>query len=516
MSNDFPFEHFLKNNQKKETGSTILINQQTPPCDQSTTLEEKDNFNEISEIERELKISLSKSINSHQYETYIRNGVELIKFTSNKMTFLCKTQFIKNYIEKALREEFQTSIQELLGSQYELELITNAANKTQALNTTNNLKIKTVSENKFRLDLTETNEDKTNEIESDYIKHLKDEDNNGRLINKEKDFNNFIVGASNNLAYASALAVAQSPGRKYPSLYIHSSSGLGKTHLLHAVANGIQEKFPNTRICLITAREFMKEMISYIRVNNITEFQKKYSERVDVLMIDDIHELKRKTGTQDEFFHIFNELYNNNKQLIFTSDKSPQEIDGIEERVKTRLQWGLVVDIQKPDLETRIAILQEKAKQLDLNISEDIFTLIASSIKSSIRELEGSLLKISAYTSLMNYEIDEDTVRELLSIEKNSSSKTTSIDDLAKISAQYYKIPLADLKSKSKNKEIVRPRHVAMYLSRKLINATLQEIGDYFGGRDHTTIMNGVRKIEVALKKDTALSKDLFEIENRL
>ena len=323
------------------------------------------------------------------------------------------------------------------------------------------------------------------------------------------------------MAFVTMKAVADEPSQpnvpgRYPSIYIYSNSGLGKTHLLHAVANGIHEKFPSLTICLITAREFMKEMIDCIQNNTLNHFQKKYSERVDVLMIDDIHELENKHGTQNEFFHIFNELHNKGKQLIFTSDKSPKEINGIAERVRTRLQWGLVIDIQRPDLETRMAILKRKAYELDLFLSDDIIGLIAQNIKTSIRELEGSLIKLSAYSEVMKVDIDFEMVRDLLMLQDKHSEKKISLESITKATAQHFKIPLVDIKSKSRTKTVTKARHVAMYLSQKVNNAKLQEIGRFFGGRDHTSVMHGIKKISTSIKDDPVLSREVVQIENSL
>ena len=265
---------------------------------------------------------------------------------------------------------------------------------------------------------------------------------------------------------------------------------------------------------MITARDFMTEMVDYIKENKITEFVRKYTEIVDVLMIDDIHELKNKQRTQDEFFHVFNELHNKGKQLIFTSDKLPKEIDGIDERIKTRLQWGLVVDIQAPDLETRIAILKKKAEDLDLYIPEDIITLMAASIKSSIRELEGSLMSVSAYCSLNKSEIDVELVKNLLNLNSPTESRALDIETIAKVCAQYFNVPLADLKSKSRSQEITKARHIAMYLCRKVLAAKQQEIGLYFGGRDHSSVIHAIDTISSKIKVDQSLSRDVYSIEN--
>ena len=365
------------------------------------------------------------------------------------------------------------------------------------------------------MELNPTKDDLLSKVESQYLNHINPEPS-AINIDPTKTFDNFIEGPSNNMAFAASVAISQNPGKsgKYPSLYIHSNSGLGKTHLLHAVANGLRESNPELAVFLITARDFLKEMITAIQNKELPEFQKKYSEKIDVLMIDDIHELKNKKGTQDEFFHIFNELYNKGRQLIFTSDKSPKEIDGIEERIKTRLQWGLVVDIQRPDLETRIAILKRKAYELDLYLPDDVLNLIASSIKSNIRELEGSLIKLSAFTDLMKVEIDSEMVRELLNLNNTEEKKAITLEIIAKLTSQYFKIPLADLKSKARSKEITYARHIAMYLSRKVVRSTQQEIGRFYGGRDHTSVIHGVKRISDQIKTDINMSKDVIEIEN--
>jgi chromosomal replication initiator protein len=341
---------------------------------------------------------------------------------------------------------------------------------------------------------------------------------NSIIIDKEKTFQNFIVGPTNNMAQAAATAVAQAPGKngKYPSLYVHSNSGLGKTHLLHAIANEIALRHPILNICLISSKNFMDELISLVQQNKFNDFVKKYTENIDVLMIDDIHELKDKKGTQDQFFHIFNELHNKGKQLVFTSDKPPKEIDGISERIKTRLQWGLVVDIQSPDLETRIAILKRKMQSLDLYVTEDVLTLIASKIKTNIRELEGSLVKLKAVSELMNVEIEIDLVKDQLMFNQNENDKEITMEQISKATAQYYRIPLADLKSKSRNQEITKARHIAMYLSRRIASSKQQEIGEFFGGRDHSSVIHAVNTICEKMKTDGSLSKDINSIESSL
>ncbi len=504
MSDLFPFDHFLKPQNKSNIGNLPL---QKSPEDPKT--------------EAEILKIFQESIPPRKFKAHFENKFKLLTLSDDFITFEVQDQTAKNLMEDQYKEELKEACFEVLKKQPKIEIKTKESRPItkgpllQSL--TQSTEKKSVRDHKFKLDLDPTEDDLKSKIESKYIGHMNPETDE-LVIDPLKRFNNFIIGASNQLAFATAQAVAKNPGKngKYPSLYLHSNSGLGKTHLLHAVANEIKEHYPHLIICLITARDFMNEMISHIQSNQLAEFRKKYSEKIDVLMIDDIHELKSKQGTQNEFFHIFNELHNKGKQLIFTSDKAPKEIDGIEERIKTRLQWGLVVDIQKPDIETRIAILKRKAQELDLYCTEDVINLIATSVKSSIRELEGSLIRLSAYAEVMGIEIDAEIVKEQLNIHDLSEEKQITLESIAKATSQHFKIPLPDLRSKSRNKDIAHARHIAIYLSRKLIKATQQDIGRYYGGRDHTSIIHAEKKIQTQIKTSPSLSRNVLEIENSL
>lgn len=510
MVQDFLFEHFLKVNNKDKDNSQLLA--QTSENTNVFDLDELNNIND--EVLNHLKTIVPEL----KYKTYFQGNLKLKNIEEDKIIFNVKTQFILKFVEN-YREEISQTIKNVLGKEYNVVVLAEEANAgiTVEDNSKSDLKPKTVSENKFTLNLTPTKNDLAANAQAQYIEHMNPV-KSGILIDTDKTFENFIVGPTNNMAQAAARAVAEKPGKagKYPSLYIHSNSGLGKTHLLHAVANEINDRYPELNICLITARDFMDEMIELMKKNKINEFVKKYTEKIDVLMIDDIHELKNKEGTQDQFFHVFNEMHNKGKQLIFTSDKRPKEIDGISERIKTRLQWGLVVDIQPPDLETRIAILRRKMESLDLYVTEDVLTLIASKIKTNIRELEGSLVKLKAVSELMNVEIEVDLVKDQLMFASDEDEKEITIDQISKAVASYFKIPLVDLKSKSRNKDITNARHIAMYLARMVANSKQQEIGEYFGGRDHTSVIHAVEKIKERIKTETALSKDISAIESNL
>ena len=317
------------------------------------------------------------------------------------------------------------------------------------------------------------------------------------------------------MAHAFAIAVAKDPGKVYPQLYLHGNSGLGKTHLLHAICNYILETNPQTKICITTANAFMQEMVEAIQNKNDDAFRRKYTTIIDVLIIDDIHELKNKARTQTEFFHIFNELQNKGKQLIFTSDKPPKEIDGIEDRIRTRLSSALIVEIQQPDLETRMAILKKKAIEQDIFISDEVINLIASCVKTNIRELEGKLVALGAYSDIMNVDIDLEIAKTQLGLTEDYEEHILSMDALARAVANNFKIPIGDLKGKSRIKEVTIARHIAMYMSHKILKKTLEEIGKFYD-RDHTTVIHGVKKIEEQIKENPQVSQKIYEIESSL
>ncbi|MBP9680044.1 MAG: chromosomal replication initiator protein DnaA [Bacteriovorax sp.] len=516
MAHDFPFEHFLKIGNNKNSNN-LQSSPLTPIQEHASSQESSSAFpeEELNVINQEVLNHLKSIVPELKYKTYFENSLELKEIAEKYVLFEVKTAFIKKSVE-LYKDEISKALCNVLGTLYEIQI----ASKDQTdynLGSPTTVSQKTFNDVKFTLDLTPTRNDLAARAQAQYIEHM-NPNQSGIIIDRSKTFDNFIVGPTNNMAQAASKAVAQNPGRsgKYPSLYVHSNSGLGKTHLLHGVANEINEKHPELTVCLITARDFMDEMITLMKNNRINEFVKKYTERIDVLMIDDIHELKNKEGTQDQFFHVFNEMHNKGKQLLFTSDKRPKEIDGISERIKTRLQWGLVVDIQPPDLETRIAILRRKMEALDLYVTEDVLTLIASRIKTNIRELEGSLVRLKAVSELMNVEIEIDLVKEQLMVPDGDSGKEMTIEHVAKATAQYFRIPLADLKSKGRSQDITKARHIAMYLARKIANGKQQEIGAFFGGRDHSSVIHAVNTITEKVKLDPSLSKDINAIESNL
>jgi chromosomal replication initiator protein len=320
-------------------------------------------------------------------------------------------------------------------------------------------------------------------------------------LNPRYTFEGFIVGSCNRFAHAATLAVAESPARAYNPLFIYGGVGLGKTHLMQAACHFLQEMHKNLKLFYTTSESFTNELINAIQNRTTKKFREQYR-NVDVLLIDDIHFIAGKESTQEEFFHTFNALYDAHKQIVLSSDRSPKTISGLEERLVSRFEWGLVTDIQPPDLETRIAILKKKAERNSLILTEDILYFIAENIKTNIRELEGALIKIIAYSSLENLKISLDLAKDVLKDAFMTEKKKISIELIQKKVADYFDIKTSDLKTKKRNKQVVYPRQIAMYLSRELTDFTLPNIGEQFGGRDHSTVIHACEKIQKDLKKN--------------
>jgi chromosomal replication initiator protein len=325
-------------------------------------------------------------------------------------------------------------------------------------------------------------------------------------LNPKYVFEAFVVGKSNQFAHAAALAVAQHPAVTYNPLFIFGGSGLGKTHIMQAIGNQILRTRPETLVHYASAENFMNEMIGAIQGGQTWDFRNKYR-KIDVLLIDDIHFLQGKESTQEEFFHTFNALHGAHKQIVLTSDRPPKEIPTLEERLVSRFEWGLVTDIQPPDLETRIAILRKKAEADRLQIRDDVLEFIASNVRSNIRELEGSLIRLLAFSSLTDSEVDVDLAREVLKDFLKHSDKVISIEHIQRVVADHFGIPEEAMKVRKRTNSLAFPRQVAMYLARELTGMAYSEIGARFGGRDHTTVMHACEKISGAREQDADLRR---------
>lgn len=335
-------------------------------------------------------------------------------------------------------------------------------------------------------------------------------------LNPKYTFDSFVIGNSNRFAHAASLAVAESPAKAYNPLFIYGGVGLGKTHLMHAIGHYILQQNPKSKVVYVSSEKFTNDLINSIKDDKNVEFRNKYR-NIDVLLIDDIQFIAGKESTQEEFFHTFNALHEADKQIILSSDRPPKEIPTLEDRLRSRFEWGLIADIQAPDYETRMAILKKKADVENLNIPNDVLVYIATKIKSNIRELEGALIRIVAFSSLTNKDITVDLAAEALKdIISGRQNKQITVELIQEVVSNYYSLRMEDFKSARRTRNVAFPRQIAMYLARKITDLSLPKIGEEFGGRDHTTVIHAYEKISQALKTDEQLQNAVKEITKRI
>ncbi|GIW25741.1 MAG: chromosomal replication initiator protein DnaA [Meiothermus sp.] len=334
-------------------------------------------------------------------------------------------------------------------------------------------------------------------------------------LNPKYIFENFVVGQNNNLAHAAAVAVAESPGNAYNPLFIYGGVGLGKTHLMHAVGHSVAQRFPDKKIEYVSTETFTNELINAIREDRMTEFRDRYRS-VDLLLVDDIQFIAGKERTQEEFFHTFNALYEARKQIILSSDRPPKDILTLEARLRSRFEWGLITDIQPPDLETRVAILKMNSEYRNMRIPEEVLEYIAKQITSNIRELEGALMRVIAYASLNGVQLSKAVAVKALSDVFAAAETNLTPEEILKAVADYYNLKLEEIRGAGRRKEVVIPRQMAMYLIREMTHASLPEIGQFFDGRDHTTVLYAIQKIQESVDSDPALQQALKGIKERL
>ena len=335
-------------------------------------------------------------------------------------------------------------------------------------------------------------------------------------LNEKYDFDSFVIGQSNRLAHAAALAVAESPAQSYNPLFIYGDSGLGKTHLLHAIGHYSRELFPEIRVRYVSSEDFTNDFINSIANNQGAQFQDRYR-NVDVLLVDDIQFLEGKAETQEAFFHTFNTLHSHNKQVVITSDVQPKQLRGFEERITSRFEWGLLTDIQAPDLETRIAILRKKAQREHLDVDDAILEFIASKFSSNIRELEGTLIRVTAFANLNRQRIDmqlvQTVLKDLISIDSDNEVQPS---DIISKTAEYFDLAVDELYGPSRAQQIALARQIAMYLCRELTQLSLPKIGQLFGGRDHTTVMYAHKKIAQLITERRSVYNQVSELTTRI
>ncbi len=334
-------------------------------------------------------------------------------------------------------------------------------------------------------------------------------------LNPKYTFDTFVVGSGNQFAHAACAAVAEEPGKTYNPLFIYGGVGLGKTHLLHAIGHRILSRQPKTKVVYISAEKFMNELIDGIRLDRMANFRKKYR-GADVLLVDDIQFLAGKDRTQEEFFHTFNELHEANRQIVISSDRYPGEMERLEERLRSRFQWGLIADIQPPDLETRMAILEKKAEMEGINLSQEIIYFIAKRVKSNVRELEGCLIRLGAISSIVGRPITLDMAKRALRDLFPQASEEVTVERIQKLVCDHFQVRLSELKSKKRSRSVVVPRQIAMYLARKYTHHSLPDLGEAFGGKDHTSVLHSIRKVEKMLKEDEEMRRTVEKLEKLL
>ena len=425
---------------------------------------------------------LKEEMGSVSYDTWFK-PLEPVSMEDNIFIVRAENDFFKNTIEQRYKTLMTNAVNHVTKKDNQIKIIT----PNDAVPIINKKPVSNVSEN-----------------------------NNTTNLNPRYVFSTFVVGNSNRMAHAASLAVAEAPAKAYNPLFLYGDAGLGKTHLMHSIAHYILEQNPSAKVLYVTSETFTNELIDSIKNNRNVEFRNKYR-NIDVLLIDDIQFISKKEGTQEEFFHTFNALHNSDKQIIISSDKPPKEIGNLESRLRSRFEMGLIADIQSPDYETRLAILRKKADSEGIVIDDEIMTYIANSIASNIRELEGALTRVVAFSKLTNEKITLDFAKSTLQdIFGKEQSRAITPDYIQEVVADYYNIKVDDLKGSKKPKNIAYPRQIAMYICRKLLNISLPKVGEYFGGRDHTTVIHAITKIERELENDDSLQKNIMELEKRI
>ncbi|MBQ2924469.1 MAG: chromosomal replication initiator protein DnaA [Anaerotignum sp.] len=426
---------------------------------------------------------IKEGTNTVSFETWIQPIVPC-GIDGNKIILQVENSLFKEMIEKRHMPVIRTSIRLVTQKEYDIELLTAEEQKNGGLRS---------------MDLTEKK------------KNMAD-----RNLNPKYVFDSFVVGNSNRMAHAASLAVAEQPAHAYNPLYLYGNSGLGKTHLMHSIGHFVLDKNPDAKVLYVTSETFTNELINSIQNNKMEEFRNKYR-KIDLLMIDDIQFIAKKESTQEEFFHTFNALYESSKQIVISSDRPPKELKPLEERLISRFEWGLTVDVQSPDYETRIAILRKKAQRDHITVPDDVMAYMAKNIASNIRELEGALTRIVAFATLTNQDISislaENSLKDIFS--ENAATPLTP-DLIQQVVAEHYGIRVEDIQGSKKPKNIAFPRQVSMYLCRKLLDISLPKIGESFGGRDHTTVIHAITKIEKQLETDTALQKTILQLEKEI
>jgi chromosomal replication initiator protein len=428
-------------------------------------------------------------VNTQSFQTWIK-PTKLVSFEDGHLTIQGPNAFFIDWLAEHHKDKFQLAASEALGEEVTIDFI--------------------ASPSPPRVSPPDTNVRRSTLVRDPVTLPNKVQ------LNSRYTFEEFVVGGSNRLANAAARAVAENPARVYNPLFIYGGVGLGKTHLIQAIGHAVLRTHPTLKISYVSTESFMNELIHAIRKGITLEFKERYR-NIDILLIDDIQFLAGKESTQEEFFFTFNALHDANKQIAVTSDRPPKEIPTLQERLTSRFEWGLITDIQPPDLETRIAILRKKVENERIQIPDDVIQVIAQNVKSNIRELEGSLVRILACASLTRQEINADMAHEVLrDIIKGSFRKKINAQTIQKVVSQHFDVPLESLKARTRISRVVLARQVAILLTRELTDLSLVQIGKRFGGRDHSTVLHGIKKVQDLTRGDIALSRKIQTIRDEL
>ncbi|NLJ56775.1 MAG: chromosomal replication initiator protein DnaA [Firmicutes bacterium] len=439
---------------------------------------------------------MKKTLSKPSFETWLKT-TKLIAIQDSTIVVEVPNDFTRNWLKNHYRESLSFALKKISDSPYYIHFVTpqniDFQEKRTSLHNLKAVNLPPKSENTNKKALSVT----------------------CKWLNPKYTFSSFVIGGSNRLAHAASLAVAEAPSKAYNPLFIYGGVGLGKTHLMHAIGHYVVSHNISEKVNYLSSEKFTNQFINAIRDNKTEEFRNIYR-NVDVLLIDDIQFLAKKEQTQEEFFHTFNALHENSKQIVISSDRPPKEIPTLEDRLRSRFEWGLITDIQSPDLETRIAILRKKSSLEGIMFTDDVLLFIAQKIENNIRELEGALIRIIAYASLENKKIDLPLAEEALKDFLTPKQKNLNAEHIMSVTASYFKITTRDIKSRRRTQNISLPRQIAMYLCRELTDLSLPKIGDDFGGKDHTTVMHAHRKISAHIKKDDSLLRHVNEIKNLL
>ena len=447
---------------------------------------------EINSIWQNILTDIKSNINLPTYKTWFEN-ITPKSLKKNVLTVSVASSFAKEWLESRYLSLLNNSTKKIAGADCKIKIITQPSDQVEEGLLFNN----------EPLEINEKNE--PNNRNSEEV-----------LFNSKYTFDTFVVGSGNRFACTASLAVSENPGKTYNPLFIYGGVGLGKTHLLHAIGQYTKQLFPNLTVKYVSAEKFLNDFINALRYKNISSFKNSYRNN-DILLVDDIQFLEEKEASQEEFFHTFNALHDTNRQIVLSSDRPPRSIATLEERLRSRFEWGLVTDIKPPDLETRMAILKKYSEREKITVSDDILNFITERVTSNIRELEGALTRVVAFSSLTNSKPDLDTAKNILKdILPEDKEYKISIQKIIKEVSQFFSIPINDILSAKRNKFISHARQLAMYLARELTSSSLPQIGKAIGGRDHTTVIYAVSKIAGLITKDRNVYMQMQEITNKI